>query len=48
MDDFNFEIVNCPFLDGDAPLPMVYKFRNLFVLQEWVLMLMTSKTETNV
>ena len=29
-----------------APLPMVYTFRNLFVLQEYVLMLMTSTTET--
>ena len=26
-----------------APLPMVYTFRNLFVLREYVLMLMTSK-----
>ena len=29
-----------------AALPMVYKFRNLFVLRECVLMLMTSTTET--
>ena len=28
---FNFEIVNFPFL---APLPIVYTFCNLFVLQE--------------
>ena len=30
-DDFNFEIVNFPFLDRDAlaPLPMVYTFCNL-------------------
>ena len=33
-DDFNFEIVNFPFLDGEilAPLPMVYTFHNLFFL----------------
>ena len=47
-DDFNFGIVNFPFLDGDVPrsLPMVYIFINLFVLLECVLMLMTSTTET--
>ena len=47
-DDFNFEIVNFPFLDGDVPrnLPMVYIFLSLFVLLEFVLMLMTSTTET--
>ena len=35
-DDFSFEIVNFPFLNGDvlAPLPMVYIFLSLFVLQE--------------
>ena len=38
-DDFNFEIVNFPFLDGDVP-------HSLFVLLECVLMLMTSTTET--
>ena len=47
-DDFNFEIVNFPFLDGDvlALLPMVYIFLSLFVLLECDLMLMTSTTET--
>ena len=47
-DDFNFEIVNFPFLDGDVPrpLPMVYIFRNVFILQACVLMLMNSTTET--
>ena len=41
--NFNFKIVNFLFLDGDVPrsLPMVYTFRNLFVLLEFVLMLMT-------
>ena len=29
-----------------APLPMVYLFRSLFVLREFVLMLMTTTTET--
>ena len=47
-DDFNFEIVNFPFLDGDflSLLPMVYIFLSLFVLLEFALMLMTSTTET--
>ena len=30
-----------------APLPIVYIFLSLFVLQEYVLMLTTSSTETN-
>ena len=30
-----------------APLPMVHTFRNLFVLREYVLMMMTSTKETN-
>ena len=48
QDDFNFEIVNFPFLDGDVShsLPMVYTFPNLFVLPEYVLVLRTSTTET--
>ena len=31
-DDFSFEVVNFPFLDGDVPrpLPMVYVFRSRF------------------
>ena len=44
-DDFNFEIVNFPFLDRDLPLSLlslVYIFLSLFVLLECVLMLMTS------
>ena len=47
-DDFNFGIVNFPFLDRDVPhpLPMVYIFLSLVVLLEYVLMLMTSTTET--
>ena len=47
-DDFNFEIENFPFLGGDVPrpLPMVYIFLSLFVLQECALMLVTSTTET--
>ena len=49
-DDYNFEIVNFPFLDGDVPrpLPMVYIFLSLFVLLECVLMLIPSTTETYV
>ena len=49
QDDFNFEIVNFSFLDGDlflTLLPMVYIFPSLFVLLECVLMLVTSTTET--
>ena len=47
-DDFNFEFVNFPFLMEMflALLPMVYIFLSLFVLLEYVLMLMTSTTET--
>ena len=51
-DYFNFEIVNFPFLDGDVPHSPSYGvyishiFLSLFVLLEYVLMLMTSTTET--
>ena len=50
-DDFNFEIVNFPFRDGDVPRSpsysiYIYIFLSLFVLLECVLMLMTSTTET--
>ena len=46
--EFNFEIVNFPFLDGDVPCfpSLVYIFFSLFVLLGCVLMLMTSTTET--
>ena len=42
----DFGIVNFPFLDGDviAPLLIVYIYLSLFVLQERVLMLMSSTT----
>ena len=46
--DFNFEILNFPFLDGNVPRSPsygVYIF-SLFVLLECVPMLMTSTTET--
>ena len=47
-DDFNFEIVNHFLMEMFlAPLPMVYIFLSLFVLLEYVLMLMTSTKETN-
>ena len=47
-DDFDFEIVNFPFLMEMflAPLPMVYIYLSLFGLLERILMLMTSTTET--
>ena len=45
-DDFTFEIVNFPFLDGDAPRSPSYA---IYISQrECVLMLMTSKTEPYV
>ena len=46
-DDFNFEIVNFPFIEVFlAPLLIVYKFLSLFVLLECALMLMPTTTET--
>ena len=46
--DFNFEIGNFPFLNGDVPCSPSYGeyICSLFVLLECVLMLMTSATET--
>ena len=46
---FNFEIVNVLFIDKDVSLsfPMVYIFRSLLVLEEYVLMLVTSTKENN-
>ena len=43
-DDFDFDIVNFPFLDGDVPvLPFtVFTFLNLFDLLECLVMLLTS------
>ena len=48
-DDFNFDIVNFPFLDGDVPhVPlMVYIYLNLFALPEHLRMLLTSIIVTN-
>ena len=48
-DDFSFEIFNFPFLDGDVSRSpsSVYIFQSLFVLREYVLMIVTSTTETN-
>ena len=42
-DDFNFDIVNFPFLDGDVPRLASYgvNFLNLFDLLEFLVMLMT-------
>ena len=47
-DEFNFELVNFPFLDGDVLLSPSYGeiFHSLFVLRYCVLMLMTSTKET--
>ena len=50
-DDFDFDIVNFSFLDGDVPrlvLLMVYTFRNLLGLLESAIMLQTSTLEINV
>ena len=44
-DDFIFDIVNFPFLDGDVPRPPsygVYIYLNLFALPEHLRMLLTS------
>ena len=46
-DDFNFDIVNFPFLDGDVPQLMVYIYLNLFPLLEHLRMLLTSIIVTN-
>ena len=45
-DDFDFDIVDFPFLDGDVPL-MVYVYLNLFALPEHPRMLLTSIIVTN-
>ena len=49
-DDFDFDIVNFPFLDGDVlvVLLMVYTFLNLLGLLESAIMLRTSTLEINV
>ena len=48
-DDFNFDIVNFPFLDGDVPQrpSYVYIYLNLFALPEHLRMLLTSIIVTN-
>ena len=49
--DFNFGMVNFPFLDGDgtrSPSYCVYILQNLFVLQEYVLMLVSSTADMNL
>ena len=48
--DFNFDIVNFPFLDGDVPQRLsygVYIYLNLFALPEQLRMLLTSIIVTN-
>ena len=50
LDDFYFDIVNFPFLDGDVPhRPSygVYIYLNLFALLEHLRMLLTSIIVTN-
>ena len=51
-DDFNFDIVNFPFLDGDVPQRpsygvYIYIYHNLFTLPEHLRMLLTSIIVTN-
>ena len=49
-DDFNFEISNSPFLDGDVPRSPfcgVYILQLIRFARQFVLMLMTSTTETH-
>ena len=50
LDDFNFDIVNFPFLDGDVPQRPSYGeyiYLNLFALPEHLHMLLTSIIVTN-
>ena len=50
-DDFNFEIVNFPFFDGDvigSPSYGVYISQLICCARERVLMMMTSTTETSI
>ena len=50
-DEFDFDIVNFPFLDGDVPRRAsygVYTFRHLLGLLESAIMLQTSTLEINV
>ena len=49
-DDFDFDIVNFPFLDGDVPrrASYGYTFRNFLGLLESAIMLQTSTLEINV
>ena len=48
-DDFDFEIVNFPFLDGDVPRsnPMESIYLNSFVLLEHLAMFLTSTLAIN-
>ena len=48
-DDFDFEIVNFPFLDGDVPAlhPMESRSLNSFVLLEHLAILLTSTLTIN-
>ena len=43
--DFDFDIVDFPFLDGDVPRRASYTFRNLVGLLESAIMLRTSTLE---
>ena len=47
-DDFDFDIVNFPFLDGDVPRRASYTFLNLLGLLESAFMLWTSMLVINV
>ena len=49
-DDFDFDIVNFPFLDGDVPRRASYcdSFRNLLGLLESAIILQTSTLEINL
>ena len=46
-DDYNFDIVNFPFLDGDVPQRPSYGVYSLFALLEHLRMLLTSIIVTN-
>ena len=46
-DDFDFEIVNLPYLDGDVEHSMAFIYRILFGSSECPVMLLTSTLEIN-
>ena len=46
-DDFDFEIVKFPYLDGEVPRTTVFISRNLFGSPDCLVMFLTSTLEIN-